>query len=477
MRALGWRGRGRRLGLRTRVTVTFGVGALLLSLLLAVLTYSLAASYLDRQREASTLRQAQVNARLTQAGLRAGGRDPRSVLVALETPADTESVLYHGGRWWSTSSGIGPDQVPAAVREPVLAGEQAQERFELYGVPRLAVGVPLADGEGVFFEVFSLRELQQTLQTLLLSLAAAGAVTTALGAVTGRWASGRTLRPLTEVAGAAAAIARGRLDTRLDADRDASLAPLTASFNRMVDALARRIERDARFASDVSHELRSPLTAIVSATDVLQARRDELPERSRLALDLLVDEVHRFRRLVDDLLEISRADAGVGDLDLQELRLDELAYHAARAVTGRDVPVDVSVDVSVEGAEDANAAELAVTADKRRLERVVTNLVANAEAHGGGLVRIAVARCGGLVRLAVEDAGPGVPPDLRERVFDRFARGAAKAGDRGADGGTGLGLALASEHVRLHGGKLWVEDRPGGGARFVVELHADASGR
>ena len=109
--------------------------------------------------------------------------------------------------------------------------------------------------------------------------------------------------------------------------------------------------------------------------------------------------------------------------------------------------------------------------DRRRLERVVENLAFNAERHGRGLVRVAVCRRPGVARLEVDDAGPGVPAEDRERVFERFARVTGR--DRHLDDtGSGLGLALVAQHVTLHGGQVRVEDRPGGGARFVVELPA-----
>jgi signal transduction histidine kinase len=100
---------------------------------------------------------------------------------------------------------------------------------------------------------------------------------------------------------------------------------------------------------------------------------------------------------------------------------------------------------------------------------VVNNLLDNAEHHAGGPVRVAVIARDGHARLEVDDAGPGVPLELRDRVFDRFDRG-DRAGSRGADTGSGLGLALVAQHVQRHGGSAWVEDRPGGGARFVVEI-------
>ncbi|HVF32764.1 MAG TPA: HAMP domain-containing sensor histidine kinase, partial [Acidimicrobiales bacterium] len=110
--------------------------------------------------------------------------------------------------------------------------------------------------------------------------------------------------------------------------------------------------------------------------------------------------------------------------------------------------------------------------DKRRLERVLVNLVENAAAYGGGATKVEVGRRNGHVHVVVEDRGSGVPAAERTKVFERFFRGSA-AGRRGAGGGSGLGLALVVEHVRLHGGTVWVEDGPGGlGARFVVELPA-----
>ena len=112
---------------------------------------------------------------------------------------------------------------------------------------------------------------------------------------------------------------------------------------------------------------------------------------------------------------------------------------------------------------------LMVRGDRRRLDRIVANLLDNADKYGGGAVRLAVCSRDGHARIEVDDTGPGVPEELRERVFERFSRG-ARAGRRGQGAGSGLGLALVAQHVRRMGGRVWVEDRPGGGARFVVEI-------
>jgi two-component system, OmpR family, sensor histidine kinase MtrB len=460
-----------RLGLRTRVTAAFALGALGLALLLSLLTYTLSSTYLLRQREASALRQAFVNARFIQAGLRVANPDVPELLGDLETPATSESLLERRGeRFASNPVEVGYDDLPPGLRDRVEGGTAARQRFRLVGSPRLAVGVPLPAVQSIYYEVFSLAELDRTLRVITGSLVAGTVVTVLLGVALGRWVSGQALRPLADAGRAARSISQGRLDTRLDPDPDPDLRVLSVAFNDMVDALEQRIERDARFASDVSHELRSPLTTLSTAVELLYARRADLPASAADSVDLLRADVERFQRMVLDLLEISRMDAGVAELALEEVQPEELVRQAVRAArpagaaTPDGPPPEVTVGDEVVG--------LVVQADKRRLVRVVANLVDNAERHGGGLVGVGLVRAGDRVRILVDDAGPGVPEAYRRRIFERFSRAPAAAGTRCDGGGVGLGLALAAEHVHLHGGEVWVEDRPGGGARFVVELPA-----
>lgn len=448
-----------RLGLRARVTAAFALGALLLSLVMGGLTYGVTRRYLVRQRESAVVHQAYVNAQLVRTGLRSARPDVPQLLDGLQTgDAGSESVLRYTDRWFATSIVVGRDAIPARLRTMVLDGTPARQRYRLENQAVLAVGVPIPSVDAEYFELFTLDELEGTLNLLAVILAVAAGLTTFAGALLGRWASARVITPVSQVARAAADIAGGHLDTRLEAGADADLAVLSSSFNHMVDALKERIERDARFASDVSHELRSPLTTVATSLQVMLARRDDLPERARMALDLLAADVDRFERLVQDLLEISRFDAGVAQLAVEDVRIGELLRHAVPAGTTAELDVD------------PDAAGVVIRADKRRLERVVTNLLTNADAHGGGAVRVGLRRVDGSVHLEFDDEGPGVAEEDRPRIFERFARGAA-AGRRGAGGdGVGLGLAIVDEHVRLHDGRVWVEDRPGGGARFVVEL-------
>ena len=298
-------------------------------------------------------------------------------------------------------------------------------------------------------------------------------ITTLAGALTGMIAAKRVIRPLGDAAQAAKAIAGGRLDTRLENTDDHDLQLLSTAFNDMAEALQNRVERDARFASDVSHELRSPLMTLAASVEVMQARRDEMPERAQAALDLLVGDVARFQGLVEDLLEISRFDAGAIRLHLEDLLVAEFVR---QAVAVSSMPrTKLTVSDRAEG--------LIMHGDRRRLARVVANLIDNARVHGGGASEISVTEAEGEgeplahVWIVVEDHGPGVPHEERNLVFERFARGAV-AGRRSSSDGAGLGLSLVDEHVRMHGGRVWVEDRADGtpGARFVLELPAEEVG-
>jgi signal transduction histidine kinase len=456
------------LGLRARVTLAFAGGAFLLSAALSGVSFGLVRNYLVEQTRTAALREAFVNAGATRDGLRASGGACRGgsgllrILTSLQDPDDSPSLVFCEDNWFSSKPGIiGRESLPQAFRLSVNSGNPSRMVYRLAGSTQLAVGLPIPGVDAVYFEIFSLDELDRTLRFLGAALLGVGLATTVAGASVGRWASARVLRPVAEVAEAAAAVAGGRLETRLPDIDDADLATLTSSFNSMADALQSRIERDARFASDVSHELRSPLTTLATTVGVLAGRRDELPERSRAALDLLTADVERFQRLVEDLLEISRYDAGVADLHLEDVRLTELVTRAVASAGGP--PVELGPGAIADG--------LAVQADKRRMTQVIKNLVENAARYGGGATRVIVDAGHYVARVAVDDEGPGVAPEEREAIFERFFRGSASGQRRGGGQGSGLGLSLVSEHVRLHGGRVWVEDNPAGaGARFVVEI-------
>jgi two-component system, OmpR family, sensor histidine kinase MtrB len=456
-----------RFGLRARITIAFALGGLLLSTLLAVVTLTLTRQQLLDDAEDSAQIVSINNASRLRNNLTPTTdlSDVQTILGTLTRPEGASTLIRLNGEWLPDPE-FTPDQVPPAMLAGMQTRGAQQMRVRLGGDPTLLVGIPIPGFDLQFIQAVPLSSVESSLDTLRLILVAAGGLTTGLAAVFGWWASRRTLLPLRRVGEAARAIAEGQLDTRLDEPADRDLAVLATAFNDMAGALQNRIERDARFASEVSHELRSPLMTLTASVAVLEGRRDELPERARTALDLLSTDLDRFQALVQDLLEISRFDAGAARLDLSTVRVVEFVREAVATTSHHGIPIRHQPGVELVGAR----------VDKRRMVQVVTNLVDNARKYGGGPTGIEIVAHGDTVEIAVEDEGPGVPPEEREVVFDRFSRGSA-GGRRGDDTGTGLGLALVDEHVRLHGGRVWVTDRPGGGhgARFVVELPLHAA--
>ncbi len=468
-----------RLGLRARVTASFAIGAFALSTVMAGITYFTARQSYLNERSTAVQRQAFVNASLVQNALHSPGTQVNQLLESVDTLPGSRSVLHSQGQWYATSISVGQNAIPTEERTLVLSGTPASQWFTLSGTPELVVGVPLPAVHAAYFEVFSLAELAGTLRTLAYVLAAAALVTTAAGAAVGRWAARRALRPLAGITEAAVAIAGGELDTRVDAGDDSDLRELASAFNRMTTNLQARIEREARFTSDVSHELRSPLTTLSTSIGVLNGHRDELDPRAQRALALLDGDLTRFTRMVDDLLEISRFDAGSAELSLDEVDPVELVR---RAVDGTRSPLGDELEATTPRAvpivEGPGVEGLRIRVDKRRFERIIANLSDNAALYAGGVTRVIVdceppaghpSRPARAIRVIVEDAGPGIAGPDRARLFERFYRG-SRSGRRESGEGTGLGLSLVAEHVRLHGGAVWIETAEGGGARFVVEL-------
>lgn len=463
-----------RLGLRTRVLLMFSLGSLLLAVFLSGAAYSFTRSSLVTQRDRVGVAGATRNATLTSAELAARPVDASPAINQLQAQGIEQIVIRYQDTWRAGSPLFTQNDVPASLVSRVVDdGVAARMIVREDGEAKLVVGIPLAERDAAYFEAISMADVDETLDSVALSLFFGAIITSMFGVVLGWFVSNRAVRPLAEAAQAAQLIAGGRLDTRLEATDDQDLRLLANSFNDMASALQARVERDARFASDVSHELRSPLMTLAASVEVMQARRDEMPERAQTALDLLVSDVSRFQGLVEDLLEISRFDAGAIRLNRDDLLVAELVRQAVAVSSVPSTPVHVS----------ERGERLVMQGDRRRLARVVANLIDNARLHGGGDAEVFVSEAEnegeplGHVWIAVEDHGPGVPEEERELVFERFARGGV-AGRRSSSDGAGLGLALVDEHIRLHGGRVWVEDRRDGepGARFVLELPAEEVG-
>jgi signal transduction histidine kinase len=447
----------RRLSLRWRVAAAFGIGLALVMTVLAVATWNLTTGYMLDQREQSVTRQSEVNVRLVDTALAEHADDLDELLTGLATGPDSSILLSRPAGWLTSGRAVDPAAVPAALLGQARHGVAARQRFFAGGIPVLGVATPVGGDGSLYVELYPLLELDRTFRYLS-TLLVTGTVAAALfGVGLGAWTARRALRPLTALTSAASRVARGDLAARLPEQSDPDLAPLAASFNTTAGELEQRVRRDARFASDVSHELRSPLTTMVNVSEVLERRQDAMPETAQRALRLLRSELRRFQRMVVDLLEISRADQDEADDAVELVDLGELVRNVVESRPASGVRLETGL-----------AAPL-VSADRRRMDRVVANLLDNADHYGGGAVAVSVHRHEDRARIVVDDAGSGVPPALRERIFERFARG-LHAARRDHATGSGLGLAIVADHVHRHGGRVWVEDRPGGGARFVVEL-------
>jgi two-component system, OmpR family, sensor kinase len=332
-----------------------------------------------------------------------------------------------------------------AHESSVIKREESREQAE--------PGAGAEPGEG---SVISPIEDAQSDAEKALLLAGGAALLAAL--VAGYLLAARTASPLRRFAATAAEVDAGDLTPRLDsrpADAE-ELRTLAEAFNHMLDRLDRAFAQQRRFVSDASHELRSPLTAIRGQLEVLARNDSPSAEEVRRVEAMTMTEMGRVERLVDDLLALARLDEGVG-LELHEVQVaDFLGDLAATETHGTT--------------EIGELCSGTVRIDPNLLAQVIRNLLSNAHCHAGpgGRVTLSARAEERLLVVTVDDDGPGIPPAERERVFDRFHRSEA-ARDR-ASGGSGLGLGIARSIVARHGGRIWIEDSPLGGARVSFSL-------
>jgi two-component system sensor histidine kinase MtrB len=348
-------------------------------------------------------------------------------------------------------------------------------------VPGLVVGSQLqvsSTGQSyALFYVFPLAEQQQTLSVVRSALITTGALLVVLLGTIAWLVTRQVVTPVRLARRTAERLAAGHLEERMQVRGEDDIARLGTSFNQMAASLQRQIRQleelsrvQRRFVADVSHELRTPLTTVRMAADVLHDAKDDFDPVTARSAELLQRELDRFEGLLTDLLEISRFDAGVAVLDLGEVDLRDLARQVADSTAALAAQRGSTVRVTVPDEP------CVTTADVRRLERIVRNLIVNAINYGNGNdVDVAVATGNSAVALSVRDFGIGLKRGEDTLVFNRFWR-ADPARDR-TSGGTGLGLSIAVEDTALHGGRLDVWGTPGRGSVFRLTLPRRAGGR
>jgi signal transduction histidine kinase len=352
------------------------------------------------------------------------------------------------------------DEVSPALRATVAEGQIGFAWQTLGDRPVLVVGGRQGPFPELYF-VFEASDLEAALTQLRLGLLVGGLLAIAVALVTARVIARGILRPVEAAARAARQIGSGDLTARVPEGGGDEFGRWAAAFNAMAEALAVTVahletarRQNQRFVADVAHELRTPLTALVAEASIIETGLGDVPAAQRRAAELLVADVRRLRDLVDELMEISRFDAGAEQASLGPVDL------------GRVITTVVAARLP-EAVVSLPPTPVIVHSDPRRLDRILGNLLDNARRHApGGPVEVALVPTLDGAVVVVADRGPGVDAEALEHLFERFYT----ADPARARGSTGLGLAIAAEHAALLGATLRVRRRPGGGLVFAVTL-------
>ena len=447
--------------LRRRLAITYAIVAAVATGALALGTYLVVSkSRLDDSVD-SSLAQARSNLRL--AGSVLGEFSSPRDIAPLEFDAgrtDFETLAVDSGEALRSNFSFGARQVSPELRRLVQRGELGYERVRIADTPYLVVGgrVPPSPLELYFF--YSEEALHDDLAQLRTILLLGWVIVVFLSAAAGALVARRVLRPVGLASEAAHSLAEGLLETRLPVETGDEFGAWAASFNEMAEALQEKIRalseaqaRERRFTSDVAHELRTPVTALAGEASLLAEHIERMPDDAKRPAELLVDDVGRLRRLVEELMEIFGLDAGREDVRTEPVDLGALV---ARLLRSHGWDGSVSLD----------AGAVVVETDPRRVERILSNLIDNAISHGGRDVAVRTGLNETDAFVEIRDHGAGIAPEDLEHVFERFY----KVDPARARGGSGLGLAIALENAQLLGGAIDVRSEPSVGSRFTLRL-------
>ncbi|MFI6981755.1 ATP-binding protein [Embleya sp. NPDC050154] len=372
------------------------------------------------------------------------------------------------------------ERVPAKLQRVVQTADGGGgfhmyfQRIDIEGQPYLVGGTKVVPNGPTGYMFKSLKDEQADLNSLARYLIVGTLLALGAAAVVALFAARHILRPVRRLGHAARELGAGRLDTRLDVRGSDELADLSRTFNDAAEKLERSVAElralessSRRFVADVSHELRTPLAAMTAVSELLEEEADSLGEQGAPAARLVVAEIERLATLVEDLMEVSRFDAGTAALVADEVDITDLVTACLDARAWMDA-VDLRAPRGI-----------LARVDPRRLDVMVSNLVGNALRHGGSPVTVEihheprVAIPGMLAGpeedlvIEVSDTGPGIPEDVLPHVFDRFYKADSS---RARSEGSGLGLSIVMENARIHGGTAYASNMPGGGAKFTLRL-------
>ncbi len=386
-------------------------------------------------------------------------------------------IIAHGQTITAGNAAVGSiperfSQRVAQSNELLMTSTEIAYRDRRPSVPGLVAGATLTvlgTGRYQIYLLFPLTQEVATLVVLRYAVITTGAILVILLTFIAALVSRQVVTPVRAARRAAESLASGNLHDRMKVRGKDDLARLATSMNYMASELEKQINTleelsavQQRFVSDVSHELRTPLTTVRMAAEVLYEARDDFDPVAARSAELLQNELDRFDALLSDLLEISRFDAGVAHLSVDEVDLCDLVYRVVEA--NERLAETYQTEITVHESGEAKA-----EVDARRIERILRNLLVNAIEHSEGHpIDILIESDDAAVAVAVRDHGVGFEASQARQVFHRFWRGdAARAR---TVGGTGLGLAIAMEDANLHGGWLTAWGRPAMGAQFRLTL-------
>ncbi len=413
----------------------------------------------------------------------AGNNEATREVVLLKAPTKSNAT---SGNYEMSSGAISTQSVPAELRQEVQKNEAVHYRYGklkyLKGdtVDALFVGTRVNIPSGGRYEmylVFSLASQAATIHLVQNSLIATGGALIFLIALITWLVVRQVVRPVREAARVATQFTKGDFSQRMQVESQDELATLARSYNEMAEELEQQITRlenlsrvQQRFVSDVSHELRTPLTTLRMASEVIYNQRESFEPIVARSSELLMAQLDRFERLLEELLEVSRFDAEVAVLEVMDFDLISLINRCVADLGVSNDSTSPAIGIISENAS------VNIQGDIRRVERIMRNLLSNALDHcEGSPITIRVVATETEVAIGVRDFGSGLDESSLIRVFDRFWR--ADPSRARVRGGTGLGLSIALEDARLHNGELDAWGRPGKGAHFVLTLPRSAGGQ
>lgn len=402
-------------------------------------------------------------------------KEARREIVFLKTPPATQS----NNSYEMKSARINASSIPVNLRKKVAAGSQIQDAYAPFTdkaglttevlIFGKRINIP-SGGRYEMYIVFSLDDQTATLSLIRNSLIFTGFGLILLIAMITWLVVRQVVRPVREAARIATQFTRGDFSQRMTIESQDEMATLAYSYNEMAQSIEEQISRlenlsrvQQRFVSDVSHELRTPLTTLRMASEVIYNQRESFDPLIARSSELLAAQIDRFERLLEELLEVSRFDAEVAVLEPVDFDVVALVK---RCIGDFEVGQSTSqTGIRIE----SPSTEVFISADARRVERIMRNLLSNALDHADGKeIVVTIVATESEVGIGVRDFGPGLDESALIRVFDRFWR--ADPSRARIRGGTGLGLSIALEDARLHNGELDAWGRPGKGAHFVLTL-------